>query len=276
MMNGVRTAALLAVMIVLFALVGRMLAGSGGMLFAFVLAVGLNFASYWFSDRIVLRMYRAVEVGPREAPELIELVDRLRRKADLPMPKVYVIPGDQPNAFATGRNPDHAAVAVTNGIVRMLNQRELEGVLAHELAHVKNRDILISSVAATLAAAITLIARFGFFFGGGNDRDNFVGTLLMFILAPIAAVLIQMAVSRAREYVADRDGARICGSPGSLANALAKLHGGADRFPMDANPATAHMFILNPLAGDMHGLRTLFSTHPPTEERIRRLRTMQL
>jgi len=271
MANGIRTAALMAVLIVLFALVGRALGQETGMVIAFVVAVALNFGSYWFSDKIVLKMYKAREVVQVEAPELFEMVDRLRQRAGLPMPKVYIIASDQPNAFATGRNPAHAAVAVTNGIVRMLSRDELEGVLAHELAHVKNRDILTSSVAATVAAAITMVARFGLFFGGGRDRDNIFGTLLMLILAPIAAMLIQMAISRSREFAADRDGAQICGRPRSLANALSKLEQGAARIPMDANPSTAHMFIVNPFAGAVGGLRRLFATHPPTEERIERL-----
>lgn len=264
----------MAVLIVLFALVGRAIGGTGGMVLAFGLAVAMNFASYWFSDKIVLRMYNAREVGPGEAPELFTMIDRLRQRAGLPMPKVYVIPSDQPNAFATGRAPAHAAVAVTNGIVRMLSPQELEGVLAHELAHVKHRDILTSSIAATLAAAITMVARFAFFFGGSRDRDNVVSTLLMLILAPIAAFLIQMAISRAREYAADRGGAEICGRPLALASALARLEAGAERIPMDANPSTAHMFIVNPFAG-AGGLASLFSTHPPTEERIRRLQELE-
>lgn len=274
MNNALRTTALMAVMLVLFALVGRAIAGPSGMIIAFIVAVGLNFASYWFSDKIVLKMYNAHEIGRGDAPELYDLIDRLRQKANLPMPKVMVIPSDQPNAFATGRNPDHAAVAVTNGIVRMLNKNELEGVIAHELAHVQNRDILTSSIAATLAAAITIVARFALFFGGGDRRGNIFSTLLMLILAPIAAVMIQMAISRAREYAADRDGADISGKPEGLASALQKLQQGAERVPMDANPSTAHMFIVNPFAGAMSGLRSLFSTHPPTEERIRRLREM--
>lgn len=273
-MNGVRTTALMAVLIVLFALVGQAIAGSDGMIIAFVVAVGLNFASFWFSDKIVLKMYNAHEIGRSDAPELYDMIDRLRTNAGLPMPKVYVMPSDQPNAFATGRSPSHAAVAVTNGITRLLNREELEGVIAHELAHIQNRDILTSSIAATLAAAITLIARFAFFFGGGR-RDNIVSSLLMLILAPIAAFLIQMAISRAREYVADRDGAEICGKPGALASALGRLQAGAERVPMQANPSTAHMFIVNPLAGALSGMRSLFSTHPPTEERIRRLREME-
>lgn len=276
MMNGVRTAALMAVLIVLFALIGQAIGGSSGMIIAFAIAVAMNFASYWFSDKIVLRMYKAHEIGRDDAPELYDLIDRLRENAGLPMPKVYVIPSDQPNAFATGRNPSHAAVAVTNGITRMLNEDELEGVIAHELAHIQNRDILTSSIAATLAAAITLVARFALFFGGGDRRGNIFSTLLMLILAPIAAFLIQMAISRAREYAADRDGADICGKPGALASALTRLQSGAEQVPMKADPSTAHMFIVNPFAGGLSGLRSMFSTHPPTEERVRRLREMDV
>lgn len=273
-MNIFRTGALMAVMIVLFALIGRALAGPGGMMIAFVVAIGLNFLSYWFSDKIVLKMYSAKEVSRQEAPELVEMVDRLRQRAGLPMPRVCVIPSDNPNAFATGRNPDNAVVAVTEGILQMLDRGELEGVIAHELAHVQNRDILISSIAATLASAITLLARFGLFFGGGRDRGGLIGSLLMLILAPIAAILIQSAISRTREFVADRDGAKISGNPRGLADALARLQQGAERRPMPADSrteSTAHMFIVNPFAGAMSGLANLFSTHPPTEERIERL-----
>lgn len=274
MTNALRTTALMAALIVLFALVGRAIGGDSGMIIAFLFAVALNFGSYWFSDKIVLKMYKAREVQRADAPELYDMVDRLRTNAQLPMPRVYVIPSDQPNAFATGRNPQHAAVAVTNGITRLLDRTELEGVMAHELAHIKNRDILTSTIAATVAAAITMIARFGFFFGGDRDRGGAAAQLAMLILAPIAAMLIQMAISRSREFAADRDGAAICGNPMALAGALARLEKGVERSPMDANPSTAHMFIINPFAGAMSGLRTLFSTHPPTEQRIERLRAL--
>ena len=274
MNNTFRTGALMAFLIVLFALVGNAIAGSQGLVIAFIIATAMNFGSYWFSDKIVLRMYKAAEVGPEDAPELYEMVDRLRQRADLPMPKVYIIPSNQPNAFATGRNPQNSAVAVTNGIVRLLGKEELEGVIGHELAHIKNRDILTSSIAATMASAITLLTRFAFFFGGGRDRNALV-SLLMLILAPIAAMLIQMAISRSREYIADRDGAIIADNPRALATALSRLQQGAERVPMQANEATAHMFIVNPFLGSMGGLRNLFATHPPAEERIERLMAME-
>ncbi len=270
-MNGLRTAALMAVMMVLFVLIGNALGGRTGMLLAFGVALLMNFGSYWFSDRIVLKMYKATEVSRGQARELYDMVDRLRQQARLPMPKVYVIPSDQPNAFATGRNPEHAAVAVTNGIVRLLSREELEGVIAHELAHVKNRDILTSSIAAAIATGITMVARFGFFFGGGRDRGGAIGSILMLILAPIAAMLIQMAISRTREFAADRDGAAICGKPSALAGALRRLDETARQIPMNATPGTAHMFIVNPFAGSMASIARLFSTHPPTSERIARL-----
>lgn len=274
MANTMRTTALLAALIVLFALIGQAIGGQSGLLIALVVAVAMNAGSYWFSDRIVLKMYRAKEVGQQQAPELYRMVDRLRRRADLPMPKVYIIPSDEMNAFATGRNPQHAAVAVTNGIMQRLDREELEGVIAHELAHVENRDILTSSIAATLAAAITLLARFGLFFGG-RDREGVIGSLAMVILAPIAAMLIQMAISRSREYAADRDGARIAGTPHGLASALDRLASDSGRRRTTAaNPATAHMFIVNPFSGVTSGIGKLFSTHPPTEERIRRLQAL--
>jgi heat shock protein HtpX len=276
-MNYFRTAGLMAVLIVLFALVGSFLGGTNGMLIAFGVAVVMNAGSYWFSDKVVLKMYGAEIVERADAPDLYDAVDRLRRRADLPMPRVAVIPSDQPNAFATGRNPQHAVVAVTSGIQRMLSQDELEGVIAHELAHVKNRDILTSSIAATMAAAITLLARFGLFFGGGRDRSLFA-TLAMLIVAPLAAFLIQAAISRSREYAADRGGAEICGRPRALAGALEKLEAGAKQVPMNhsdqTSDATAHMFIVNPFSGGMSGVRRLFSTHPATEERVRLLEEM--
>jgi heat shock protein HtpX len=239
----------------------------------------MNFASYWFSDKIVLKMYGAREVSPHEAPELHQLVQRLAQRAGIPMPRVYIIPSDAPNAFATGRNPQHGAVAVTEGILRMLDTDELAGVLAHELGHIRNRDTLIMTVAATLAGAITMLAHMAqwgaiFGFGRRDDEDSggsgVFGLLFMAILAPIAATLIQLAISRSREYFADSTGAAVAGSPSGLARALEKLHYASQRLPMEANPATAHLFIVNPLTGG--SLANLFSTHPPIEERIRRLR----
>ena len=274
-MNTLRTGSLMALLIVLFSLVGEAIAGSQGLIIAFVIAVAMNFGSYWFSDKIVLRMYKATEVGPAESPELYEMVDRLRQRADLPMPKVYITPSEQPNAFATGRNPANSAVAVTNGIVRLLSKEELEGVIGHELAHIKNRDILTSSVAATMASAITLLTRFAMFFGGGNRERNPMATLMMLFLAPLAAFLIQMAISRSREYVADRDGAIIADNPRALANALGRLQQGVKQTPMRANEATAHMFIMSPFLGSMGGLKSLFTTHPPADERIQRLLEME-
>ena len=247
---------------------------------AFILAVGMNFFSYWFSDKIVLKMYGAQEVTPADAPQLHQIVDELAREANIPKPKVYIIPDDSPNAFATGRNPEHAAVAATEGIMRLLTPTELKGVLAHEIGHVRNRDILISSIAATMAGAIMILAdmaRFGAIFGMGS-RDNeegpgIIGILVMSIIAPIAAMLIQMAISRSREYLADETGAHLAHNPESLARALEKLSLGVQRAPMDASPATAHMFIVNPLTGS--SLMNLFSTHPPIEERVARLRAMR-
>ena len=266
----------MAGMMVLFALIGQAFGGNTGMGIAFAVAVALNFGSYWFSDRIVLKMYKATEISREQGPELWDMIDELRQRAGLPMPRVYVVPSDQPNAFATGRNPSNAAVAVTSGIVRILSQDELRGVIAHELAHVKNRDILTGSIAATLAAAITLIARFGFFFGGGSrDRGGAMGSILMLIVAPIAAMFIKSAISRSREFAADKDGAAICGRPKSLASALVQLQNGAERIPMQANPATAHMFIVSPFSGGIRGLKSLFSSHPPTEERVKRLMAME-
>jgi heat shock protein HtpX len=270
-MNAMKTALLLGVMSALLLFLGEALGGAQGLVIGFVFAVGTNFASYWFSDKIVLRMYRAQEVGPDH--RLSRMVSRLAQRAGLPQPRVYVIPQPSPNAFATGRNPEHAAVAATEGILQMLDDRELEGVLAHELAHVKHRDILISSVAATLAATIMMVARmaqFAAFFGGGRDDDregrNPVALLATIILAPIAAMLIQAAISRSREYEADAGGAAIAGRPDGLVDALKKMDAASRRVPLDANPATAHMFIIKPLS--VSGLFGLFSTHPPTAERI--------
>jgi len=274
--NTLKTTFLLAVLTILFVLVGKAIGGQSGMVIAFGLAIVMNVGSYWFSDKIVLRMYRAREVTEAEAPQLHGTVRRLATAAGVPMPKVCIIPEESPNAFATGRNPAHAAVAVTEGIVRILSPDELEGVLAHEMAHVKNRDILIGTVAATLAGAIMMLAnmaKFAAIFGGGSrdDREGGGGLelLVMAILAPLGAMLVQMAVSRSREYLADETGARFCGRPEALARALEKISGWSRQVPMDASPATAHMFILSPLSGG--GLMSLFSTHPPVEKRIERL-----
>jgi len=277
--NMVKTGLLLALLTAIFLLVGEAAGGRNGMVLAFGFAVLMNAGAYWFSDRIVLRMYGAQEVSEADAPELHGMVRRLATAARLPMPKVYLIPSDSPNAFATGRNPAHAAVAVTRGITRILGREELEGVLAHEMAHVKNRDILIGTVAATLAGAVMMLARFAQFaaiFGGGDrDREGGggFGLLAMAILAPIGAILVQMAVSRSREYLADEKGARFCGNPEALASALEKISYASKRVPLEASPATAHMFILSPLSGG--GLRSLFSTHPPVEKRIERLRAIR-
>jgi heat shock protein HtpX len=275
--NGIKTALLLGLLSGVLLTIGELLGGANGLVVAFGLAAVMNLGSYWFSDKIVLRMYRAQEVGP-EHP-LYRIVERLTVRASLPMPKVYIIPDPTPNAFATGRNPAHAAVAATEGILKVLSEHELEGVIAHELAHVKHRDILISSVAATIAAAIMMTARmahfaalFGGYGGRGDDRDrgnNPIALLATMILAPLAAALIQMAISRSREFAADAGGAQIAGNPYGLADALRKIDAVAKRVPLDANPATAHMFIVKPFSGA--GLMSLFSSHPPTEARIRAL-----
>lgn len=265
MANTLKTTFLLAALSGLLLLIGEMLGGAQGLLIAFGFAVVMNFTSYWFSDKIVLRMYRAQEVGPSHA--LYAIVAELAQRAGLPMPRVYVIPDNSPNAFATGRNPSHAAVAATEGLLRSLDRDEVAGVIAHELAHVRHRDILISSVAATIAAAIMMASRFAFFFGGRDDRDGSpMSGLLMLILAPIAAMLIQMAISRSREYAADAGAAELVGSPHGLASALRKIDALSRRVPLDANPATAHMFIAAPFSG--RAFLSLFATHPPMEKRI--------
>jgi heat shock protein HtpX len=282
MSNIFKTALLLAVLTAMLVLLGGALGGQQGMMIAFVLALAMNFASYWWSDKIVLAMYRAEPITEAQAPGLYGIVRRLASKAGVPMPRVYMIPTDQPNAFATGRNPEHAAVAVTEGIMRILDDEELEGVLAHELAHVTNRDVLISTIAATLAGAITYLAhmaQWAAFFGGGRHSDDEDGPspiamMLMAMVAPIAAMLVQLAVSRAREFQADATGARLAGRTWGLAKALEKLEMAKHAVPMEANPATAHLFIVNPLSGQ--ALMRLFSTHPPIEERIARLRAMRI
>ena len=275
-MNALKTGVLLAALTMLIVWIGRMFGGPAGMILAFGFALIMNAVSYWYSDKIVLRMYRAQPVSEAEGPELHALVQRLTREAGLPMPKLYVIPNEMPNAFATGRNPQNAAVAVTQGMMRILGRDEVEGVIAHELAHVKNRDILIATIAATLAGAIMMmasIARWGMIlggYGGRDDRDGGgFGLLIAVIVAPIAALMIQMAISRSREYQADATGARISGKPLGLANALVKLENAANHIPSQASPATAHMFIVNPLRGG--GIASLFSTHPRTPDRVNRL-----
>ncbi|HET9915684.1 MAG TPA: zinc metalloprotease HtpX [Candidatus Binatia bacterium] len=286
-MNGFRTTILLAMLTALVVWIGQMFGGPNGAVMALILAGAMNFISYWFSDKIVLKMYGGQQITANDDPELYSLVGELAARGGLPMPKVYVIPEDTPNAFATGRNPEHAAVAVTQGIRRILNKRELAGVLGHELSHVKNRDILISSIAATLAGAISYLAQmaqWAAIFGGGRSRDDegggggggIFGLLFMMIVAPMAAMLIQMAVSRSREYMADAGGAKISGDPLALAGALRKLHMGAQNIPLHVSPATqnatAHMFIVSPLSGSTFA--SLFSTHPAMEERIARLEAM--
>jgi len=281
-MNTTKTIVLMVGLTVLLVFLGGAFGGRQGMIFAFIFAMATNMFSYWFSDKIVLRMYGAQEATEVEAPMLWSVTHDLALKMNMPMPKVYVIPSESPNAFATGRNPKHAAVAATQGILRLLTREELEGVMAHELGHVRNRDILIGTIAAAIAGAISMLAhmaQWAMIFGGyGGRRDNdegaggVIGGILMIILAPIAALLIQMAISRSREYEADATGARICGNPLWLANALKKLEAGSQRVPLNANPATAHMFIVNPLRG--RGFASLFSTHPPLEDRIARLETM--
>ena len=277
-MNQVKTVLLMIVLTVILVALGGMIGGRNGAAIAFAVAFVMNLVSYWFCDRIVLAMYRARVVSESEAPELYAIVANLAQRASIPMPRVYIIENDSPNAFATGRNPEHAVVAVTTGILRILGREELEGVLGHELSHVKHRDILISTIAATLAGAITMLAnwaRFSLFFGRDDDEGggSIVSVILFSIIAAFAAMLIQLAISRSREYLADEGGAHLAGNPMYLANALKRLQAGVAYEPMvDANPSTAHMFIVNPFAA--RGVLALFSTHPPMEERIRRLEEM--
>ncbi len=276
--NWFKTTLLLGVMTALIVWIGNLFGGRQGMIFAFVLAMGMNFFSYWYSDKIVLRMYRAKEVTPQQNPEIYQMVSQIAGSANIPVPKIYTIPDDSPNAFATGRNPEHAVVAVTEGLLRLMSRDEIMGVIAHEMAHVKNRDILIGSIAATMAGAIMILAsmaRWTAFLGGGSDDDEggglgMIGLIAMSIIAPIAAMIVQMAISRSREYHADATGAAFIGQPLALANALEKLGGYSRKLPLQSNPNTAHMFIVNPLSGG--NLASLFSTHPPLEERIARLR----
>ncbi len=280
-MNTLKTVFLMTFMMVLLMLIGSMIGGEQGLIMAFAFSLLMNFGSYWFSDKIVLMMYKAKEVTEAEAPRLYSLVARVSSEAQLPMPRVYIIPGETPNAFATGRGPNHAAVAATEGILKLLSDDELEGVLAHEFSHIKHRDILTGTIVATMVGTITFIARmagWAMMFGGGSrDRRNSNGfsELAMLILAPIAAVLVQLAISRSREFAADEGGAHICGRPLSLAHALQKLEKGVENTPMqNVSPATAHMFIVSPLFGG--GVSKLFSTHPPLEERIERLQKIAM
>ena len=281
-MNTIRTTLLLGALTGLLMLIGGYFGGKNGVVIAFLFAMVMNFGSYWFSDKIVLRMYKAQEISESQAPELYGIVKNLALRGNLPMPRVYVIPENTPNAFATGRDENHAVVAVTEGITRILNRDELEGVIGHELTHIKNKDMLIGSIAATLAGAIVMLAnmaQWAAIFGGVSRADDegggggLIGLILMAILAPIAATVIQMAISRSREFLADAGGAKISGKPYGLAGALEKLQRASQAIPMDANPSTAHMFIVNPLTGG--SLMSLFSTHPPLEERIARLKSMR-
>ena len=278
-MNNIKTMLLLVMLTLIFVTAGAAMGGKNGMTIGLIFALGMNLFSYWFSDKIVLKMYRAREVSEAEAPELYGVVRRLAQKAEIPMPRVYIINEDQPNAFATGRNPNHAAVAVTTGIMRILSHEELMGVIGHELAHVKHRDILIGTIAATFAGAISYLAQmaqWAMIFGGNRGDDDEgggpVAAIVMMIVGPIAAMIVQMAISRSREYVADEGGANISGNPRYLSGALRKLDSASKKIPMDANPATSHMFIVSPLSGG--GILKLFSTHPPIEERIARLESM--
>lgn len=278
-MNGLKTMVLMVTLTLMLVAIGGLLGGKSGMTFALIMAFGMNFITYWFSDKIVLKMYSAKQVSEAEAPELYNIVRRLVQRAGLPMPKVYTMEQDQPNAFATGRNPEHGVVAVTTGLMRILSREELEGVIAHELAHIKHRDVLVGTVAATIAGAISYLAQMAqwtMIFGGRRDDEGEgsspIASIVMMIVGPIAAMLVQMAISRSREYGADKGGAEISGNPVYLANALKKLDMASHRIHMNANPATSHMFIVNPLTGG--GLLKLFSTHPPIEERIARLEAL--
>jgi heat shock protein HtpX len=279
-MNYIKTAMLMIILTLLLVFAGGALGGRSGMTFALLIAFVMNFITYFFSDKIVLKMYKARQVTEAEAPVLHRIIRRLSQKAGMPMPKVYIIPDMSPNAFATGRNPNHAAVAATEGIMQLLTEEELAGVMAHELAHVRHRDILIGTIAATVAGAISYLAQmaqWAMIFGGRHDDDegsNPIAAIVMMIVLPIAAMLIQMAISRSREYAADEGGARLNGNPLALANALRKLHNGAQAIPMHATPATSHMMIVNPFSGG--GMMKLFSTHPPVEERIARLESLRL
>ncbi len=280
-MNGLKTMVLMVTLTLMLVAIGGILGGKSGMTFALIMAFGMNFITYWFSDRIVLKMYKARQVTEAESPELYGMVRRLSQKAGLPMPKVYTMDQDQPNAFATGRNPDNGAVAVTTGIMRILSREELEGVIGHELAHIKHRDILVGTVAATIAGAISYLAQmaqWAMIFGGRSSDEegggNPVAAIVMMIVGPIAAMMVQMAISRSREYGADAGGAKIAGNPLYLANALRKLHMASQKIPMQSNPATSHMFIVNPLSGGR--FLKLFSTHPPMEERIARLEALTI
>jgi heat shock protein HtpX len=272
-MNTAKTILLMVLLSVILVTIGGVVGGRSGMMIALLMSFAINFFGYWFSDKMVLKMSGAQEVSEAEAPELYNIVRRLTTRAQLPMPRVYIMHEDQPNAFATGRNPEHSAVAVTAGIMDILSREELEGVLAHELAHIKHRDILVGTIAASIAGAITSLTHLAFFFGGRDDEGlNPIALIIMIIVAPIAAMMVQMAISRSREFGADEGGAGICGQPRYLANALRKLDMASKQIPMDANPSTAHMYIVNPLFGG--GFSKLFSTHPPMEERIARLEAM--
>ncbi|MHB8843357.1 MAG: zinc metalloprotease HtpX [Nitrospirota bacterium] len=279
-MNGLKTMVLMVTLTLMLVFIGGLIGGKSGMTISLVMAFGMNFVTYWFSDKIILKMYGAREISEAEAPELYGTVRRLSQRADLPMPKVYVMDEDQPNAFATGRNPEHGVVAVTTGIMNILSREELEGVIAHELAHIKHRDILVGTVAAAIAGAISYLAQmaqWAMIFGGRRDDEGEGGSpvaaLVMMVVGPIAAMMVQMAISRSREYGADEGGAGISGNPRHLANALRKMHTASQNVPMHANPATAHMFIVSPLSGG--GVLKLFSTHPPMEERIARLESLR-